>query len=402
MRSATDSLKMDRRNMTERILNLTLEIIYLLTGEEGNYIEEHKDLYKDLIENHQPLTPLDGPSNRDSPERCPRPLYSQDCTEENHRTPQEDQGEDRTDVKVEDIEGKEEEYVRGDQQYKEEEIPTDISTDKIGNTSEEHLIFSPNDEMKADDPTQHAQGENIINPIIHPVHHSVDTFSDLEYQEGNSLYKSDISTSVTALGVDKVFPCSVDLKYFTKNAKHVTQTAKTGQKKSFLCTYCGKCFRFKSSLVKHERSHTGEKPFSCSECGRCFTQKSHFVTHQRLHTGEKPLSCSECGKCFTRKSHLLVHQRSHTGEQTFSCSECGKYFIHNSSLARHQRSHTGEKPFSCSECGKCFTHKAHLIRHDRTHTGEKPFSCSKCGISYTRKTALNTHLKICTGEKQFP
>ncbi|XP_063818872.1 piggyBac transposable element-derived protein 2-like [Pseudophryne corroboree] len=97
-----------------------------------------------MMENHRPLTSLDGPSNRDTPERCPRPLYSQDCTEENHRIPQEDQDQNLTDIKVvaikgeeetyvtvikaEDTEGEEETYVRGDQQCKEEEIPTDIST----------------------------------------------------------------------------------------------------------------------------------------------------------------------------------------------------------------------------------------------------------------------------------
>ncbi|XP_063814171.1 uncharacterized protein LOC135054783 [Pseudophryne corroboree] len=87
-----------------------------------------------MMENHQTITPLDGPNNRDSPERCPRPLYTQDSTEENHRTPQEDQGEGLADMKVE-----EETYVRGDQQCKEEEIPTDISTDM---SSDERIFWT--------------------------------------------------------------------------------------------------------------------------------------------------------------------------------------------------------------------------------------------------------------------
>ncbi|XP_063814268.1 uncharacterized protein LOC135054822 [Pseudophryne corroboree] len=75
----------------------------------------------------------DGPRNRDTPERCPRPLYSQDGTEENHRTPQEDQSESMTVIKVESVDGEEETYVRGDQQCKEEEIPTDISPGMVSN-----------------------------------------------------------------------------------------------------------------------------------------------------------------------------------------------------------------------------------------------------------------------------
>ncbi|XP_063818781.1 oocyte zinc finger protein XlCOF29-like [Pseudophryne corroboree] len=80
------------RHNDQKILELTNKIIQLLTEEEGEYIEEHRGLYKNvMMENHWPLTSLDGPSNRDTPERCPRPLYSQDCTEENYRIPQEDQ-----------------------------------------------------------------------------------------------------------------------------------------------------------------------------------------------------------------------------------------------------------------------------------------------------------------------
>ncbi|XP_063805063.1 gastrula zinc finger protein XlCGF53.1-like [Pseudophryne corroboree] len=84
------------RHNDQKILELTNKIIQLLTGEEGEYIDEHRGLYKDLMmENHRPLTSLEGPSNRDTPERCPRPLYSQDCTEENHRIPQEDQSSEK-------------------------------------------------------------------------------------------------------------------------------------------------------------------------------------------------------------------------------------------------------------------------------------------------------------------
>ncbi|KAM5124858.1 oocyte zinc finger protein XlCOF7.2-like [Mantella aurantiaca] len=60
----------DQSHMTERILNLTLEIIYLLTircqdvtvyfsMEEWEYLEGHKDLYKDVMMDNQP--PLTSP-----------------------------------------------------------------------------------------------------------------------------------------------------------------------------------------------------------------------------------------------------------------------------------------------------------------------------------------------------
>ncbi|XP_075071619.1 uncharacterized protein LOC142160657 [Mixophyes fleayi] len=89
------------------------------------------------------MSTKNGSSNRNTPERCPRPLYSQDCIAESHSIPQEYQDEDMTNIKVEDIEGEDETDVRGDQQCKEEEIPTDISTAKPAILAEQSCRLVP-------------------------------------------------------------------------------------------------------------------------------------------------------------------------------------------------------------------------------------------------------------------
>ncbi|XP_063813837.1 oocyte zinc finger protein XlCOF7.1-like isoform X1 [Pseudophryne corroboree] len=411
----TYSLINERHN-DQKILELTNKIIQLLTGEEGEYLEEHRGLYKDvMMENHRTLTSLDGPSNRDTPERCPRPLYSQDCTEENHRIPQEYQvieSEALTDIKIEPIEGKEEtymthikvediekekeNYVRWDQQCKEEEIPTDISTDGHSSriSTEKYLNLSPDGDTEDNCITRDSPTNSSITLNVHPVLHHADVSSVPAYHKECSPDSLDVGTYVAALRVDKTFP-SIDARC----PKLITHQA---AEKPFPCPECGKCFTRESALVPHERLHTGERPFPCSECGKCFTQKSVLITHQTLHTGEKPFPCSECEKCFTRKSTLVIHQRIHTGEKPFLCTECGKGFIHKSHFVKHQRSHTGEKPFPCSECGKCFTDNSDLVRHLRTHTGDKPFSCSECGQCFTQKSDLVIHQRSHTGEKPFP
>ncbi|XP_056406460.1 zinc finger protein OZF-like [Hyla sarda] len=199
-------------------------------------------------------------------------------------------------------------------------------------------------------------------------------------------------------------PCIEPSQIFKQNKSHRRgaehQRSQTGEK-PYPCSECGQRFALQKTLVTHLRIHTGEKPFSCSECWKCFYQKSDLVRHQRIHTGEKLFSCSECGKSLLQKSDLVTHERCHTGAKPFSCPECGKCYSVKSNLVRHAKSHSGAKPFSCSECGKCFGQKSDLATHQRTHTGEKPFSCLECGKLYSVKSTLVEHQRTHTGEKPF-
>ncbi|XP_073536718.1 uncharacterized protein [Phyllobates terribilis] len=157
-----------------------------------------------------------------------------------------------------------------------------------------------------------------------------------------------------------------------------------------------------SQIAKpNHRAHTGIKQHSSSERGKYFNHESDLVVHQRIHIAENRYSCSECGKYFNHESDLVVHQQIHIVDKPYSCSECGKCFSRKANLIEHQRSHRGEKPFSCPECGKCFTKKSHVATHQRVHTGEKPFSCFECGKSFTKKTYFETHQRGHTGEKPF-
>ncbi|XP_069837973.1 oocyte zinc finger protein XlCOF7.1-like [Dendropsophus ebraccatus] len=141
--------------------------------------------------------------------------------------------------------------------------------------------------------------------------------------------------------------------------------------------------------------------FSCSECDKSFHCQSELLMHLPVHSGHKPYNCSICGKCFTNLSYLITHGKIHAGEKRYSCPDCGTSFTRSSNLKAHKRKHTGEKPYLCSDCGKCFSSNSNLNAHRKRHTGDKPYSCPDCGKSFISRSHLVVHQRTHTGEKPY-
>ncbi|XP_056405135.1 oocyte zinc finger protein XlCOF7.1-like isoform X2 [Hyla sarda] len=449
-------MERDRNKMADRMINLTLQILFQLTGEAYIVVKKSSSgrCWASVSEGWgRTLSPIPGPPSHSL---IPEEMDEQKILELTNKIMELLARE--VPIRCQDVavyfSMEEWEYVEGHKdQYKDQVMMEDQQplTSAVRSSKRTAAERCPRPLLPQDQLLKQGEGLNIMNvPVTYvsgyeQYKEDISKWKDLIYinttdikeeeetdVSGDEQYKEDIPT-----GKDLIYTNTTDIKEEEEETgvsgdKQYKEDIPTGKDLIYINTTDIKEGEKETDVSSDEQYKenipTGNHPDDCTrrpeenlissyyKADDDITQdtyEEHSIipdTPSALHSQDLSshpvipvLSSdpSQAGK--QRKSNRTSNEqlKTHKGEKQFSCSECGKDCSRKSELVKHQRTHTGEKPFSCSECGKCFTQKSNLVDHKKTHTGEKPFSCSECKKCFLRKSNLVDHQKTHTGEKPF-
>ncbi|XP_073450621.1 uncharacterized protein [Aquarana catesbeiana] len=386
----------------KKILEVTKKIIGLLTGEEC--LDGHKDLYKDvMMDNQPPLTSPDGSSNGNPPERCHGD--NNIVVKEEYKEDDEEYG-----VMKELSEGRKDMMEPPNSRNPPERSPRPLYS--RDSTQEDHTI-----------PHHHQSGNPKVSKVEVKSEEEEDEIKEEDEDDDGVMEQSGISKGHKYLYQDTVVVTSINRNPPERSPLYSRDSTEEGH--TIPHHHLGENVENYNIVVKDEYDEEygemdeflgGHKDMMDSLNTRNPPERRPHPLYSWDSTQEDQDSededhSSKIEENREKNQKSSPNNPSYKEEETLPEPSADGCDVGNSSEGSQMSSadydgedngipadSQNEKPFLCSECGQSFKWKTSLERHMRVHTGET-FPCEECGKRFRQKDRLKAHLRIHTGEK---
>ncbi|XP_069835344.1 oocyte zinc finger protein XlCOF29-like [Dendropsophus ebraccatus] len=374
-------------NSDRRILELAYKIIQLLNGEEGDYLEGHHDFYADMLDNEQSFRSHDLSEHG-------LVIYTSDNKEESMLYEEGtfmDTSIYTPDVRHSYISTQGEESISQEEgELTDSDITCTLIKEEPPSYHEENLtnkdVWTVTDNMQQVS-SSHVKDEDVLHCKSKTLGN--DSSAPISHRQQELSTIDDEQPSDQPTIKNESIPCKdgqLNTLYTVKNSEKNYMKQKKAYAKEKVHDSPGE-IQYRIVRIKDDSS---------SEEDNTSTEEYHNDDTDIQEENVVSVNLSQRGGTINN-----VICSPEEAVRTYQCVGCQKHFTTRTDLQTHQTIHKTFQKSICPECGKTFLCTSALITHRQSHTGEKPFSCNVCGKSFGQLSQLKTHERIHTDERPF-